>query len=219
MRSEFKEMMEFRHACKEYDDKKKISDEDFDFILEVARLSPSSFGLEPWRFLVIQNAELKAKLLPYLWGGQRQIPSASHFIIALSKKSYFMKYDSEYVDNFLRNIQQLPDEIVARKGQFYKVFQQSDFDLLTNERAMTDWAAKQTYIPLANMMTAAASIGIDSCPIEGFDQKKTEAVLAAEMDIDPLKYSMAYALTFGYRKNEPGLKTRQTKDEVVSWYC
>jgi nitroreductase len=63
----------FRHACKEFDSAQKISAEDFDFILETGRLSPSSFGLEPWKFLVVQNLELREKLREHAWGGQKTI--------------------------------------------------------------------------------------------------------------------------------------------------
>ena len=91
----------FRHACKEFDDTQKITDEDFNFILETARLSPSSFGFEPWKFIVVQNKELRGKLHEVIWGGGKQIPTASHLVLTLVRKSHFMKYDSEYIDNFM----------------------------------------------------------------------------------------------------------------------
>jgi nitroreductase len=68
----------FRHACKEFDDSRKLNAEDFQFILETARLSPSSFGLEPWKFLVVQNPLLREKLAACTWGGQKQLPTGSH---------------------------------------------------------------------------------------------------------------------------------------------
>ena len=71
----------FRHACKEFDPKALIPEEDFLFILETARLSPSSFGFEPWQFLVVQDMNLRKKLLPHTWGGKTQIPSASHYLV------------------------------------------------------------------------------------------------------------------------------------------
>ena len=65
-------VFKFRHACKEFNPDKKISDEDFNFIMETARLSPSSFGIEPWEFLIVQNSEIREKLKAYTWGGQKQ---------------------------------------------------------------------------------------------------------------------------------------------------
>jgi nitroreductase len=208
----------FRHACKEFDDTKKISAADFDFILETARLSPSSFGLEPWKFLVLQNPTLREKLLPAVWGGGKQIPTASHLVLALAKKSHFMKYDSEYVADFMQNVQHLSDDVIVPRKQFYQSFQETDFNLLESERAMTDWAIHQTYIALGNMMAAAAMIGIDSCPIEGFNRQKLEAVLAQEIGLNLEQFSVAYLLAFGYRKNPPKEKTRQAIEKVVEYH-
>lgn len=209
----------FRHACKEFDASQKISATDFEFILETARLSPSSFGLEPWKFLVIQNSALREKLLPVTWGGGKQIPTASHLILTLAKNSYFMKYDSDYIADFMVNVQNLPEEAIEFRKKIYQQFQEQDFNLLENERAMTDWATHQTYIALGNMMTAAAMIGIDSCPIEGFNRQQLEALLAQEIGLNLEQFSVAYLVAFGYRKNPPKSKTRQSIDKVVEYYC
>lgn len=208
----------FRHACKEFDVNKKIADEDFHFILETGRLSPSSFGFEPWKFVVIQNQELRNKLLPVAWGAQKQLPTASHFIVILARKKEEMLYNSSYISNFMANIQQLPEEVVTMKRGFYKEFQESDFQLLESDRAMFDWASKQTYIALGNMMTAAAQIGIDSCPIEGFHQEKVTAILKEEGVISDDTFGVSVLAAFGYRAEEPKHnKTRQTMDKVVEW--
>ena len=87
MRDKFLDAMMFRHACKEFDDSKKISDEDFAKILEIGRLSPSSFGFEPWKFLVIQDTTLRSKLKEIVWGAQGTLPSASHYLIILARKN------------------------------------------------------------------------------------------------------------------------------------
>jgi nitroreductase len=209
----------FRHACKEFDAARLISDEDFDFILEAARLSPCSFGLEPWKFLVVQNRELREKLRPHIWGGQKQLPTASHVILTLVRKSSFMRYDSAFVHNFMREVQLFPEEAALARTGILEKFQREDFALLDSERAMNDWACKQTYIALANMMTAAALIGIDSCPIEGFAQTALQQVVASEMVIDFNDWGIAYLVAFGYRKGAPARpKTRQSTDAVVDWF-
>ncbi|WP_108651438.1 NAD(P)H-dependent oxidoreductase [Dongshaea marina] len=212
------EALKFRHACKAFDPERVICDEDFEYILEAARLSPSSFGLEPWKFLVIQNRSLRERLAEHCWGGKRQFPTASHLLVTLVRKSHFMKHDSDYVDKFMSEVQKLPEEAKSMKMDFYREFQQRDFDLLASERAMTDWAGKQTYIPLGNMMTAAAMIGIDSCPIEGFTRSKFEEILAEELHLDRARFSVSYVLAFGYRQQEPREKTRQHQEDIVSWY-
>ena len=208
----------FRHACKEFDEEKRIKDEDFKFILEAARLSPSSFGLEPWKFLVVQNMELRAKLKEFTWGGQKQIPTASHLVVILARKGYFMRYDSEYVKDFRKNVQKLSEDVIKVKSRTYENFQEKDFRLLDNERSMFEWACRQTYIALANMMTVAAMLGIDSCPLEGFVAEKIEDVLEKYFGIDPEKFGISCMVTFGYRKAEPRPKTRQELDEIVEWY-
>ncbi|MEY8349002.1 NAD(P)H-dependent oxidoreductase [Bacillus cereus] len=209
---------QFRHACKEFDVNKKISDEDFQFILETGRLSPSSFGFEPWKFVVIQNQDIRNKLLPVAWGAQKQLPTASHFVVILARKKEEMIYNSSYISNFMKNIQQLPEEVITMKRGFYKEFQENDFQLLESDRAMFDWASKQTYIALGNMMTAAAQIGIDSCPIEGFQQEKVDAILKEEGIISDDTFGVSVLVAFGYRLEEPKRdKTRQTMDMIVEW--
>lgn len=209
----------FRHACKEFDANRVIPAEDFDFILEIARLSPSSFGLEPWKFLVIQNLELREKLLEFTWGAKKQYPTASHVVICLVRKGYFMRYDSEYLRDFMARVQAFPEETIKIRSQVIEKFQKTDFSLLDTEEALTDWAAKQAYIPLANMMTAAAMIGIDSCPIEGFEKKNVEDLLARETGLETDKFGVAYSVAFGYRKADPErAKTRQQKEDIISWY-
>ncbi len=214
---QFLKAMQFRHACKEFDPAMKIPAAEFEFILEAARLSPSSFGFEPWHFLIVQTPELRQKLVPLVWGGQKQIPTASHLVIALVKKGYFMRFDRKYIAEFMRDVQKLPPEIQKLKGDFYRKFQETDFDLLSSDRALTDWAAHQTYLPLANMMTAAAFIGVDSCPMEGFDRQKLDQFVVDTLNIDPAQYSVAYMVAFGYRKNEPFPKTRQSIDKITTY--
>lgn len=207
---------QFRHACKEFDPTKKIPKEDFEFILETARLSPSSFGFEPWHFVVVQNKELRELLKENAWGAPKKLDTASHFVLGLTMKAPLTKWNSEYIQNFMKNVQHLTDEVIKGKGKFYEDFQKSDFDL-TDDRKLFDWATKQNYIALANMMTAAAMIGIDSCPIEGFKQKETEKILEENFGIDTKKFGLSYMVAFGYRITEPREKTRRTIEQVITW--
>lgn len=218
MKEKIIEAFNFRHACKKFDSEKKISDQDFNFILETGRLSPSSFGFEPWNFLVVQNIQLREKLRGLTWGGQGQIPTASHLLVVLARKSYFMKYDSQYIQSFMKDVQNLPENIIEMKRNVYQKFLENDFKLLDNERAVFDWACKQTYIPLTNMMTAAAMIGIDSCPMEGFEAEKIDELLAGDFDIDTEKFGISCMVAFGYRDKEPPAKTRQPLENIIKWY-
>lgn len=212
------EAYKFRFACKEFLSDKKISDEDFEFILETGRLSPSSFGWEPWKFVVVQNMELREKLREVTWGAQKQLPTASHFVLLLGRKSVDTKAGSEYIKYMAEEVQNLPEEMVKLKIDFYKNFQDNDFDL-TDDRKLFDWASKQIYIPLGNMMTAAAHIGIDSCPIEGFDKEKVEALLKREGIVDTDKFGISVMVAFGYRSPDGDMfsKTRQPLEKIVEW--
>lgn len=206
----------FRHACKEFDKNKKISEDDFRFILETGRLSPSSFGFEPWTFVVLQNPAIREKLLPVTWGAQKTLPTASHFVLLLTRTKEGMDPDSGYITSIMEDVQQLPEEVKQGKRAKYRSFLESDFELFDNERAMFEWASRQTYIALGNMMTAAAQIGIDSCPIEGFRQKNAERILREE-GILKEGFGLSAMVAFGYRVREPRAKTRRPYEQVVQW--
>lgn len=206
----------YRHACKVFDTDKKISEDDFNLILESARLSPSSFGFEPWHFVVVQDKNTREVLKETAWGAQLKLDTASHFVLGLTMRAVNTRFDSPYIHSFMEEVQHLPKEVVEMKGDFFKKFQTDDFDL-NDERSLKDWASKQTYIPLANMMTVAALLGIDSCPIEGFHASTVERILAEKLGLDMNLYSLSYMVAFGYRKDPQPVKTRRELDKVVSW--
>ncbi len=207
----------FRRAIKEFEPEQKITNEDFEFILEVGRRSPSSFGWEPWKFVVVQNKELREKLSEPAWGAQKQLASASHFVVLLARKGEEMRAGSDYLKYKSQEIDKLPAEVEEMKLGFFKNFMENEFDL-TDDRKIFDWSCRQVYLPFANMMTAAAQIGIDSCPIEGFDRAKVEAILANEGIVDTNKLGVAAMVAFGYRKEDsPFPQSRFPMEEVVEW--
>ncbi|MDD9269705.1 NAD(P)H-dependent oxidoreductase [Paenibacillus sp. GCM10023248] len=214
-KEEILEVHHFRHATKQFDPSKTISDDDFKFILEVGRLSPSSFSSEPWRFVVVQNEQLRNKIKNASYGAASKLPEASHFVIILARTPLDMRYDSAYQKE--QQSKAVPEERLARHLEIFEEFQRNDFKLLDHERFLTDWAIKQTYIPLANMMTAAAQIGIDSCPIEGFNIEKINQLLNEEELLEDGHFTISVMIAFGYRKKEPGPRIRLPFDDVVKW--
>lgn len=207
MEKDFLKAMNFRHACKIFDDNKKIKDEDVNFILETARKSPSSFGMEPWKFLVITNEDLKAKLRPACWD-QVQITSCSHLVVILARIESVKPESGEVEKRFARR--DMPQD----KLDFYLDLYAGHLkETLSCDENIYHWTSKQTYIALANMMTAAASIGIDSCPIEGLDKAKIEEIL----ELDTAKYQLSVILPLGYRLNEQSSQQRLAFDEVVEF--
>lgn len=207
----------FRFACKEYNINKKISDEDFKYILQVARLSPSSFGIEPWKFLIIQNNELRQEMLESCYECQNQLKTASHFVIMLARKKQDTIYNSKYIDYLQRKIKNLPNEnLVKDFVDTYQAFQ--IHNNLTTDQTLFDWACRQTYIALGNMMSAAAQIGIDSCAMEGFSKQKLENLLLKNNLINKDEFGISCLISFGYRKNDPQFpKTRNLLDNIVQF--
>lgn len=185
-------------------------------ILETGRLSPSSLGLEPWKFLVIQNKGLREALKPYCWGAQKQLDTASHFILILARKN--VRPQNDYVRHMLEVIHQMSPELAQQKLDATSKFQNESNDLCQNERTLLDWAGKQTYIPLGNMMTTAAMLGIDSCPMEGFLYEEVAQLLRDKGYINTDDYYPSVMVAFGYRLDDPTRKkTRRTFNDVVQW--
>ena len=189
---------QFRHACKAYDPARKISDDDFRFILETGRLSPSSFGLEPWRFVVVQEPQTRALIRDMAWGAREKVMECSHFVVILARQPAMLSPDGDYLPRFMREVQHLPEEAVQMRLRFFRNFSEKDFELAGHPRAFYDWACKQTYIALGNMLTAAAMIGVDSTAIEGFPLEAMNSALAGRGLYDPAQFKLSVMAAFGY---------------------
>ena len=203
-----------RVSTRYYDPARKISAEDFAAILDFGRLSPSSVGSEPWKFLVIQNQDLREKIKPVAWGMQDTIAEASHLVILLVKKH--ARYDSPFFSELMNRRGFTPEQRAAALER-YRSFQIHDIDIADDERALFDWASKQSYIALANMLTGAAMLGIDSCAVEGMDYAAVEHILAQAGLLDPAEYGVSVAATFGYRARDIQPKPRRDAAETVVW--
>ncbi|WP_345993015.1 NAD(P)H-dependent oxidoreductase [Sulfurimonas sp. HSL-1716] len=207
MKNEFVNAMNFRHACKIFDENKKISQEDMHYIMEMGRISPSSFGMEAWKFLVITNEELKAKLRPVCWD-QPQITTCSHLVAVLAGIENVKPQSGIPKKRFQRR--NMPDD----KLDFYlNLYEDHLKETLSSDENIYAWTAKQTYIAAANMMTAAAFIGIDSCPIEGMDINAAEEILG----LDTTKYRLSMFLPFGYRIKEQSKQLRLPYEDIVEY--
>ena len=200
------EILKFRHACKIFDESKKIGAGEFDFILEAGRLSPSSTGLEQWDFLVVQNKELREKIKAVSWN-QVQITSCSHLVVILAKIKE-IKFGSNYVDKMIARRADKDPEAIAARQKFFLLSNFKNDDELTFQ-----WSHEQCMIAATNMMNAAASLGIDSCPIEGFDRHALNEILG----LDESEKRVAIVVPFGYRLNPQPEKLRRQRAEVVTW--
>lgn len=193
--------LNFRHACKIFDETKKISDHDMGFILESARLAPSSFGMEHCRLLVIKNQEVKKELKPLCWN-QNQIDSCNLLIVLIAKHKDVSS--PEYYEKMFR-----------RRGldeDSTKMYIEKYANYLKNLKSIKCWSEKQCYITASNIMNYSALIGIDSCPIEGFEKEKVEIKLG----IDEKKENIVMLVALGYRANAQSQKIRLDMKDVVT---
>ena len=203
----FKDALLFRHACKVFDTDKRIDATQFKEILEFGRLSPSSFGMEQWRFVVVETKALREQLQEACWG-QPQITDSSHVVVILAKKAS-VEPVTDYVKTMFER-RGLPEDMLQAYLEKYASYFETEVKPYMSTFA---WSSKQCYIALANMMTGAASLGIDSCPIEGFSREAVDELL--EVDAD--EYQTAVIVAFGYRKNEATEHFRQDADDVIEF--
>lgn len=206
----------FRHACKAFDETKKISSQDIEYILEAGRTSPSSFGMEPWHFVVISDEALKQQLKPICYG-QAQISSSSHLIIVLYRKASQFTMQSEYLRQTVQR------SLPPQGGSFdldaaCQYFINYCTNGLPQGVSMDNWAEMQCYIPCANMMTAAAYHQIDSCAIGGFQHDKLMAELEkVKPQFNNNNFGVALCLAFGYRKNEQTPQYRWSQNDTTTF--
>jgi nitroreductase len=197
----------YRHACKLFDENNKIPKENLEFILNSGIKAASSFGMEPWKFLVVQDQRLKEKIRPYAWN-QPQITTCSDLVIILAKIEE-LKPKHEYVKTMFSRrplSQEKIDAYIELYGNHLKHTMSSDENIYC-------WSARQCYIALANMMNAAAAVGVDSCAIEGFEKENIENLL----ELNTSKYQLAVMLPLGYRVKEQPSQIRRSFDDVVEF--
>lgn len=216
--SEILSAFQFRHACKKFDSSKKIPEADFNTILEAGRLSPSSLGTEPWKFLIIQNPALREKIKTCSWGAQGQLPTASHVVGLLTRTAKDLDpYGDYFLKDIAGNLKQMSEEAALGAAKKTADMLKDDMEI-TTPRELEDWALHQAYIVLGNMMTVAALLKIDSCAIEGFNQPTMNKILADEGLLENGRFKLALYAVFGYRQEDPKRPhTRRPAAEVIQW--
>jgi nitroreductase len=202
LRESFLQAMQFRHACRAFEPGRRVAQEDIEYVLEAGRLSPSSLGLEHWRFVVVQDPACK-EALQEACAGQPQVGSSSAVIVILAREQDLAP-DSEYVARMLRRETPGTAEFTALLD-FYRHFAQHN--------DLTAWSIAQCHIAAANMMTAAAVIGVDTCPIGAFS---ASAVLDA-LGITSRADVVALVIALGYRERAPAAKERLPMAEIVEY--
>ena len=166
--------LHWRYATKAFDPAKKIPAETWKALEEALILSPSSHGLQPWKFIVITDDAVKAKLRAHSWG-QSQVTDCSHHVVFASIK----KLSEADIDKFLaRNVELRGSKLESLKG--YRDMMVGDLIYGARSKVISEWAARQAYIALGNFMTSAALLHIDTCPMEGFVPAEFDKILGLE---------------------------------------
>lgn len=201
--------LHWRYAVKKFDPSKKVPADIWKSLEKSLLLTPSSFGIQPWRFYVITDQALKDKLVPATWR-QKQVAEASHVVVFAIRKNL----DATDVGRFLERTAEVRNIPLASLDGFKKVLlgfiakSPAEFDI-------DEWAARQVYIALGNFMTSAALLGIDTCPMEGFEPTKYDEILNLPKD----GYSACVVGVAGYRSADDKYastpKVRYKMEEVV----
>lgn len=190
--------LKWRYATKKFDTSKKISPSDLETIKEAVQLSASSYGLQLYKVLIIEDAKLREKLKVVSWG-QSQITDASYLVVFCN----YSKVNDNLIDEFLSNkanTQNLNLDEIKGYGDFMK-------NNLSKKGAdeIANWTAKQTYLALSNLLMACAELKIDACPMEGFEPEKYNEIL----DLYEKGLNASLIATIGYRSDED--KTQHEK--------
>ena len=202
------EALNWRYAVQAFDPKKKLTPEQLTILTEALRLAPSAFGLQPWKFIIVSNPEIRAKLREAAYG-QPKVTDASHFIVLATP----VKVDAAFADTFIASVAKTRGLKVSDLKGLEDMVKGA---LARNTpEANREWAARQAYIALGSLLTAAAIEGIDAGPMEGFDPKKFDEILG----LDKLGLESRAAVAVGFRDpSDPAaarVKSRFSRDEVI----
>ncbi len=203
--------LNWRYATKQFDPNKKLAEKDWLVLEESLRLSPSSYGLQPWKFLVVQNKDLRAKLKDVSWN-QTQVVDCSHYVVFTTLKTI----TKENVDEFIADIAKQRGATVESL-QGYRNAIISDVVEGPRSEIAQSWAQRQSYIAMGNLMNAAAQMRIDTCPLEGLDPAAYDKIL----NLENTEYAAVAAVAVGYRhaddKYQDIKKVRFPKDRVIQF--
>ena len=205
--SDFITNQNWRYATKKFDAAQKISTQDLNTLKEAIRLSSSSYGLQPYKVIIVENPELRAQLQPAAYG-QSQVVDASHLIIFANETNV----DDETINRYINRISEtrgIPAESLAGFGDYMK----GGINSMPQD-VKNIWAAKQTYLALGNLLNAAAELKIDITPMEGFVPAKVNEILG----LDKLNLNATLMATIGYRHEEDATqhykKVRKSNEEL-----
>jgi nitroreductase len=204
------QQLNWRYATKVFDPARKIPAELWEQLEQALVLTPSSFGLQPYRFIVVTDPALKTKLRPASWN-QSQIEDCSHLVVFLAQNDM----TEASIDEYLARIAQVRG-VTAESLTGYRSFMVGDLVQGPRHAIIQEWAARQTYIALGNFMTSAAVLGVDTCPLEGLVPAQYDEILG----LAGSGYRTVCACPAGYRSEADKYatlpKVRYAKDRLIT---
>lgn len=209
--------LKFRRAMKSFDVSKKINKEDITLILEAIRLTPTSYGFEPFNVIVAQDADFRKKLEKAAGVNAAKF-TASHLLIFTAKTGEELTRKDGHIDHMLRDVAYMNAVVRTGYKTFWKKWAKTDFKIFGDNEKLHQWAARQAYIALGFAMMTAAERGIDSCAMEGFSIDKLAEILEELKLIDREKDLPVVMLALGYGNKEPHSQTRRDINEIIK-YC
>ncbi|MCB9224561.1 MAG: NAD(P)H-dependent oxidoreductase [Crocinitomicaceae bacterium] len=200
--------MQNRYAVKKFDAGKKLTDQQLNAVLEAARLTATSYGLQLMKIVVVDNPEIRKELVLHSYN-QQQIADASHLLVLCRER----KVDASHVEDFIKNVANTREQDID-KLEGYKNMMLRDMASMSEEEQVI-WMDKQIYILLGNLMTALAVLNIDSCPMEGFKPAEYDRILGLEEQ----NLASVLVLPIGYRAtDDPNAlrkKVRRAEDQFI----
>ncbi len=203
--------LNWRYATKKFNGSKQIPDDVWHALEQSLVLAPSSFGMQPWKFVVVRNPEIRQKLVEQAWG-QGKVAEASHLVVFTIKTDIGADDVPNYI-NRVKEVRNLPeDKLEGMANMIEGYLQEPPFNLIPDK-----WSAKQVYLALGFFLYSAALLGIDTCPIEGFLPEKFDEILGLKKQ----GYSSVVICTAGYRSEADRTaslaKVRYETDKVVQY--
>jgi len=199
--------LKWRYATKKFDTSKKIPAEKLEILKEAVNLAPTSYGLQPFKVLIIENQKIREQLKDAAWG-QSQLTDASHIFLFCN----FTEMGPEKIDNYLKLRSEINNTNVADTKP-YGDMMKGQMAVLSSDQ-ITAWTAKQAYIALGTLIAAASELQIDSCPMEGFDKVKFDEILGLKNKGITSAMIAAVGYRSEYDDTQHFKKTRKPIDEI-----
>jgi nitroreductase len=181
--------LNWRYATRKFDPTRRIPDIDWHALEQALVLAPSSIGLQPWRFYVITDLAMKERLMPAAWH-QVQVVECSHFVVFTVRRNL----GTDHVDRHIARMAEVRGVAVESLDKFRKMTV-GNLDKARAEGRLDTWQTHQVYIALGQFMASAAVMGIDTCPMEGFEPEKFDDILG----LKGTEYASVVACAAGYR--------------------